>query len=221
MFQHDYSPLAVSVDLAIFTIRDQQLRLRLIRRSGEPYRGRWALPGGFVHLDESLDAAARRKLGEETGVGGAYLEQLYTFGQPERDPRGRVIAVAYYALIPTDRLRWCTAADAEAIGWFALDELPELAFDHADIIALAHQRLSAKVDYSTIAFQLMPEKFTLAELQAVYEIILRAQIDKRNFRKRILALDQLEKTGEVRRVGVHRPAQLYRVKHPGDTINFK
>lgn len=215
MHQYDYPHPAVTVDVVIFTLRDRQLKLLLVRRAGEPYRGRWALPGGFVQLEEGLDEAARRELEEETGVSGVFLEQLYTFGRVDRDPRERVITVAYYALIPSDKLQLRAATDAEAVGWFGMDELPELAFDHAEIVAMAHQRLVAKLDYSTIAFQFMPELFTLSELQEVYETILRHEMDKRNFRKWILALERIEETEEERRGGIHRPARLYRVKHPG------
>lgn len=215
MYQYDYPHPAVTTDIVIFTIRDGRLKLLLIRRGGEPFKGKWALPGGFVGIDEGLEDGARRELEEETGVSGVYLEQLYSFGAPDRDPRERVITVAYYALIPSDRLEIRAATDAEAVGWFALDELPELAFDHAKIVAMAHERLAAKLDYSTIAFQFMPPRFTLSELQRVYEVILDEEIDKRNFRKWVLALEQIEETGEKRREGAHRPAMLYRVREPG------
>jgi 8-oxo-dGTP diphosphatase len=221
VYQYEYPHPAVTADIVIFTIRDRQLKLLLIRRAGEPYRGKWALPGGFVNADEDLDEAARRELEEETGVTGVYLEQLYTFGRPDRDPRERVITVAYYALIPSDRLQLRAASDAEAVGWFALDELPELAFDHAEIVAMAHRRLAAKLDYSTIAFAFMPEQFTLSELQEVYETILQQKMDKRNFRKWVLALEQIVETDEERRGGVHRPARLYRVKRPGTVAIIK
>lgn len=215
MYEYKHPHPAVTVDVVIFTIRDRQLKLLLVRRAGQPYQGKWALPGGFVQMDESLDEAARRELEEETGVAGVYLEQLYTFGRVDRDPRERVITVAYYALVPSDKLQLRAATDAEAVGWFAMDDMPKLAFDHADIIALAHQRLVAKLDYSTLAFGFMPEKFTLSELQEVYEIILQQGLDKRNFRKWVLALEQIEETDEESRTGQHRPARLYRVKHPG------
>jgi 8-oxo-dGTP diphosphatase len=221
MYSYQYPHPAVTVDIVIFTIRDDRLKLLLIRRAGEPYRGKWALPGGFIHLDEALDASARRELEEETGVSGVYLEQLYTFGAPGRDPRERVITVAYYALIPSDRLRLRAATDAEAVGWFGMEELPELAFDHTDIIAMAHERLVAKLDYSTIAFQFLDGDFSLSELQSVYEIILREQLDKRNFRKWALALEQIEETGRERRDGAHRPAKLYRLKEPGSVAIIK
>lgn len=213
-YEYEFPHPAVTVDVVIFTIRDRQLKVLLIRRAANPYRGNWALPGGFVQMDESLDAAARRELEEETGVGGVFLEQLYTFGEPKRDPRERVITVAYYALVPSGRFQLRAATDAEAVGWFALDDLPPVAFDHAEIVDVAHQRLVAKLDYSTIALQFMPKKFTLSELQEVYEIIRGEAIDKRNFRKWVLALGQIEQTSEQRRGGVHRPARLYRAKHP-------
>lgn len=214
MYQYEHPHPAVTTDIVIFTLRDQQLKLLLIKRAGDPYKGKWALPGGFVQMDEDLESGARRELAEETGINGVYLEQLYTFGAVDRDPRERVITIAYYALIPSDKIQLQAATDAEAVGWFGLDELPPLAFDHKDIVAMAHQRLVAKLDYSTIAFQFMPREFTLSELQEVYEIILRAEMDRRNFRKWILALEQIEETGEERREGAHRPAKLYRVKHP-------
>lgn len=221
MYQYDHPHPAVTTDIVIFTIRDDRLKLLLIRRGGEPFKGNWALPGGFVDIDESLEDGARRELEEETGVSGVWLEQLYTFGAPHRDPRERVITVAYYALIPSDKLSIRAATDAEAVGWFAMDELPELAFDHRQIVAMAYERLKAKLDYSTIAFQFMPERFTLSELQRVYEIILGEEIDKRNFRKWVLALEQIEETGEQRRDGAHRPAMLYRVKEPGEVRIIK
>jgi 8-oxo-dGTP diphosphatase len=214
-YTYEYPHPAVTTDIVIFTIREEQLKLLLIKRGGAPFKGKWALPGGFVGPDEDLEESAMRELEEETGVSGVYLEQLYTFGKPNRDPRERVITVAYYALIPSDRLQLRAATDAEAVGWFAMDDLPPLAFDHKEIVAMAHKRLVAKLDYSTIAFQFMPEKFTLSELQSVYEIILGAPLDKRNFRKWVLALEQIKETGEERREGPHRPAMLYRVKHPG------
>jgi 8-oxo-dGTP diphosphatase len=212
---HCYPHPAVTTDIVIFTIRMQKLELLLIKRSGPPHKGKWALPGGFVNPDEDLECCALRELEEETGIAGVYLEQLYTFGKPQRDPRERVISVAYYALVPSDTLQVRAASDAAEVAWFPFDALPQLAFDHQEIVAVAHQRLAAKLDYSTIAFQFMPEKFTLGELQAVYEIARGEALDKRNFRKWILALDRIEETGETRREGNHRPAKLYRAKSRG------
>ncbi len=215
MYTYPYPHPAVTTDVVIFTIRDAQLKLLLVKRKGEPFKGKWALPGGFLQLEESLEESARRELEEETGLSGVYLEQLYTFGHPQRDPRERVITIAYYALIPSERIQLRAATDAEAIGWFAMDEVPALAFDHPKIVNVAHHRLVAKLDYSTIAFQFMPGEFTLAELQGVYEMILQEEVDKRNFRKWVLAMEKIEETGDVRRDGAHRPARLYRVKNPG------
>ena len=221
MYNYKFPHPAVTVDIVIFTIRDNQLKLLLIRRACKPYQGKWALPGGFVDMNEDLDTAARRELKEETGVSGVYLEQLYTFGAPKRDPRERVITVAYYALIPSDKIQLQAATDAEAVGWFGMDELPKLAFDHADIFKLAHERLVAKLDYSTIAFQFLPDTFTLNELQSIYEIIYQEEQDKRNFRKWILGLGQVEETGKKSKGGAHRPAKLYKTKFPGEVAIIK
>lgn len=212
---------AVTTDIVIFTIREAALNVLLIQRKGEPYRGYWALPGGFVATDEALEDCAKRELEEETGLRDVYLEQLYTFGAPQRDPRERVISVAYYALIPSDRVEIRAATDAAAVAWQRFDALPELAFDHAEIVAAAHQRLVAKLSYSTIAFQFMPEKFTLGQLQSVYETISAAPIDKRNFRKWVLGLGRIEATGEEYRDGHHRPAKLYRQRFPGRVENIR
>ncbi len=210
-YSYEYPHPAVTVDVVIFTVRNDELKVLLIKRALEPFVGQWALPGGFVGIDESLEHAARRELHEETGVEAAYLEQLYTFGKPDRDPRERVISVAYFALMPSDALEIKAASDAEGVGWFSIDDLPKLAFDHATILQIALQRLSAKLDYSTIAFQLMPEAFTMAELRHLYDLLSQAPVDKRNFSKRIHALNVIEETGEERRDGPHRPAKLYRV----------
>ena len=215
VFSYPYPHPAVTTDVVVFTIRDERLSTLLVKRANPPHKGEWALPGGFLAIDEDLDDCAARELREETGISGVYLEQLYTFGATHRDPRERVISVTYYALVPQDALATPRAAsDAADVGWHRFEELPELAFDHADIIAMAHRRLVAKLDYSTIAFQFMPEVFTLSELQCVYEVLLNQPLDKRNLRKRILSLELIEETGKLRRSGKHRPAREYRVKHP-------
>jgi 8-oxo-dGTP diphosphatase len=214
VYSYAYPHPAVTADVVLFTIRDERLQILLIRRRQEPFAVAWALPGGFVEPDECLEDCALRELQEETGVTGVYLEQLYTFGSPQRDPRERVISVAYYGLTPVSSIDPKAGSDAEQVAWFDVDELPELAFDHAGIIAKARERLRAKLDYSTIAFQFMPKKFTLTELQAVYETLLGETLDKRNFRKRIRALGLVKATGDERRDGKHRPAALYRASHP-------
>jgi len=221
MYHYQYPHPAVTTDIVIFTIKEEELNVLLIRRASEPYKDGWALPGGFVEIDEDLEHSALRELKEETGITGVYLEQLYTFGQPRRDSRERVISVAYYALVPIGHIRLQPASDARDASWRRISALPALAFDHKHIISMAQQRLAAKLDYSTIALQFMPEKFTLSELQNAYEIILGEAMDKRNFRKKVLAYDCLRDSGEKRRNGKHRPARLYAVKAPGQVAIVK
>lgn len=212
-FCYAYPHPAVTTDVVVLSIRDRRLELLLIRRAGDPFAGHWALPGGFLDIEEDLEQCAKRELEEETGVAGFYLEQLRTFGQPGRDPRERVISIAYFALVPSERLDLRPASDAAAAAWFPIRELPPLAFDHAEIIRVAHERLVAKLRYSTIAFQFLPETFTLGELQEVYEILTGADLDKRNFRKWVLTKGHIEADGEQRRYGRHRPARLFRLRH--------
>ena len=213
-FPTDTGRPVLTTNVVVFSLRDEQLKLLLVRRRNAPFQGYWSLPGGVVGEDEDIEANANAKLEEGTGVSGLYLEQLCTFGAPDRDPRERVVSIAYYALVASKRLRLRTDEHSEGVGWFALDELPELAFDHGRMVETAHQRLASKLEYSTIAFQFMPERFTLSELQNVYQIILNCDLDKRNFRKRMLAMDQIRQTPEVRKNGSHRPARLYRVNNP-------
>jgi len=215
-YTYDYPHPAVTVDIAIFTIQDDDFKVLLIQRGIEPFEGMWALPGGFVGIDESLRRAAWRELKEETGVNAAFLEQLSAFGHPDRDPRERVITVAYYALIPSDRLQLKASTDAREARLFSMSDLPQLAFDHAKILRRAHRKLKDRIDDTIIALQLVPESFTLSELQRVHERILGAPLDKRNFRKKVKALDLLTLTGEEKRDGPHRPAKLYRVKDRSD-----
>jgi len=206
----------LTTNVVVFTLRDATLKVLLIRRGSQPFKSMWSLPGAGLEPDEDLDACAMRALEEGTGVSGVYLEQLYTFGALERDPRRRTVAVCYFALVPSERLQLRAALDAEGVSWFSMDEQPALAFDHHEMVDVARQRLSAKLAYSTIALQFMPERFTLSDLQEVYEIILGEPLDKRNFRKRILALGEIDETEEVRRHGSHRPARLYCARNPGE-----
>ena len=206
----DYPKPSVTVDVVIITLRGDELQLLLVKRDVAPYRGRWAIPGGFVRLDESLEAAARRELREETGVSDVYLEQLYTFGEPRRDPRGRVISVAYIALVPAP-LVVEAGSDAREARWWSLQSLPSLAFDHDHIAEYALTRLRYKIEYSAVGFRLLPETFTLSELQKAYEIILGEPLDKRNFRRRIIQAEVIEPT-EQYRSGEGRPARLYRFR---------
>ncbi len=202
--------LLVTVDIVLFTIRDRKLHLLLIKRLAKPFENRYALPGGFVHEDESVDAAAIRELREETGVDRVYLEQLYTFGDPKRDPRGRVITVAYYALVPHDQSLQA-GTDAADAAWFPVTDLPPLAFDHRKIVEYAHQRIRNKLDYTNVGFELLPDKFTLTELQLVHEAILGENLDKRNFRRKIIQKGIVKPTKEWQQTG-RKPAQLYRFK---------
>jgi 8-oxo-dGTP diphosphatase len=199
--------IQVAVDIVIFTIQEQHLKILLIRRGIPPFKDSMAIPGGFVLENESLDAAALRELKEEAGVEDVYLEQLYSFGDPGRDPRGRVITVAYYALIPAGHAIKA-GSDASAAEWRDYNELPELAFDHNQIVQYAVERLRNKLEYTTAGFSLLPEHFTLSELQAVYEAILGKKLDKRNFRKKLELLGVLKATSLWRYTG-RKPARLY------------
>ena len=209
MYTYSHPRPALSVDVVIFSLRDSQLQVLLIQRAGEPFQGMWALPGGFVRMDESLEEAASREMQEETGLQEAYLEQLYTYGEPSRDPRGRVVTVAYFALIPADAVfRKEGGSDASQALWYPINTLPDLAFDHKEIIHYAYRRLRYKLEYSAVGFELLPTEFTLSEIQQTYEMILREKLDKRNFRRRILQAGIIESTDRMRS-GEGRPARLY------------
>ncbi len=206
---YEYPRPALTVDAVVFGYDGESLSVLLIERAGAPYAGHWALPGGFVDMDESLDDAARRELEEETGLSGLYLEQLYTFGRPDRDPRGRVVSVAYFALVDLVSHPPAAASDARAAKYFAIDDLPPLAFDHADVMRVAIERLRAKVRYRPVGFELLPPKFTLTELQRLYETVLETTFDKRNFRRRMLQSDLLVPLDDVQQGVAHRAARLY------------
>lgn len=205
-----YERPSVTVDVVMMSLRQKDLQVLLVKRRSWPYEGMWAIPGGFVNIDESLEDAAKRELQEETQVENVYLEQLYTFGEPGRDPRTRVITVVYFALLDSERLQVKAASDAADVDWFPVYDLPQLAFDHQQILEYTLNRLRGKLEYTTIAFNLLPEQFTLRELQRVYEIILHKKLDKRNFRKKVLSTGILEDTGAKKMEGTHRPARLYR-----------
>ncbi|MCI0519353.1 MAG: NUDIX hydrolase [Chloroflexi bacterium] len=209
---YEYPRPAVTVDVVVFTLTENRLHVLLVQRGQDPYQGCWALPGGFVEMGETLDDAAQRELEEETGLQQSFLEQLYTYGDPQRDPRGRVITVAYFALIPANTpLRPGSGTEIRQARWFPAEELPALAFDHAAIIAYALRRLRYKLEYTAVGFQLLPEAFTLSEIQNTYENILGVGLDKRNFRRRLLESGIIEPTPSQRR-GEGRPAQLYRYR---------
>lgn len=200
--------MRVAVDIVIFTIQSGVLKVLLVKRKIDPFKGQFAIPGGFVHEDEDLDQAALRELREETGVREVYLEQLYSFGDPKRDPRGRVISISYFALISADR-QLKAGSDAAEANWHPVKQLPPLAFDHAGILDYALERLRNKLEYTTVGFQLLPEKFTLVELQEVYEAILDKKLDKRNFRRKMAILKILKPLKQYQ-PSARRPAQLFR-----------
>jgi 8-oxo-dGTP diphosphatase len=198
----------VAVDTVLFAINETRLQTYLVELRRGPGRGRWAFPGGLVRRREMLDDAARRELHESTGLRGTYLEQLFTFGDPSRDPRAHVVSVAYMALIPSaDAVK--APCDKYANGrWYEVTRLPELAYDHSLIAAYALKRLKSKIEYSNIAMALLPREFTFAEFEELYSLILGRPLDRRNFRRRILAMGILKKLAHTRR-GPHRPASLY------------
>lgn len=199
----------VATDVVIFTMKENKLQVLLIQMKKHPFEKCWALPGGLLKADESVDAAARRCLVTKTGVDNGYLEQLATFGKVNRDPFGRVISVAYFALIPSDVHDLKTTDEYGAVEWKPVLQLPKLAYDHKEIIAYALKRLQAKLRYSNIAYSLLPDEFTLTELQKIYEIILGKNVDKRNFRKKIDSLKILKKANKKRVGERSRPALLY------------
>jgi len=207
---YQYPRAALTVDCVVFGFDQDELKVLLIQRALEPFKGAWALPGGFVRVDETLDDAARRELDEETGLKDVFLEQLYTFGEIKRDPRERVVSLAHYALVKLSDHKAKAATDAANAEWFPISKLPKLAFDHADIAAAALARLQGKVRYQPIGFELLPPKFTLSELQHLYEAILEIKLDKRNFRKKVLGFGLLLPLKETQMTGRHRPAQLFR-----------
>jgi 8-oxo-dGTP diphosphatase len=204
--------VSIAVDIVVFTVVDSQLQVLLTKRPIEPFSGCWSLPGGFVAEDESADDAAERALADKTGVENVFLEQLYTFSAPDRDPRSRVVSVAYYALVSQDKLhdgegtrepRWFPLAGAEHL---------DLAFDHKAILETAIERIRGKIDYAPIGFQLLPKRFTLTDIQTVYEAVLGQSIDKRNFRTKLLRSGLVREVNEFRK-GPHRPARLYEFTH--------
>ncbi len=201
---------ALTVDIVVFALDDEDLQVMLIERDLEPFAGQWALPGGFVRVEETLEQAANRELREETGLHDLFLEQLFTFGDINRDPRERIVTVAYYALVNLAGHDVQASTDARNAAWFSVAELPTLAFDHARIIETALERLRSKVRYQPLGFELLPERFTLRQLQHLYEVVLGRELDKRNFRKKVLGMGILKETNEIEKDVAHRAARLFR-----------
>jgi 8-oxo-dGTP diphosphatase len=218
-YTYEYPRPSLTVDCVVFGFQlDQKdLQVALIERKLPPFAGTWALPGGFVQLDETLDEAALRELQEEAGIRQVFLEQLYTFGDLERDPRERVVTVAYYALVNINDHHIRAATDASDAAWFSIRQLPTLAFDHDRIVAVALARLQAKVRYEPIGFELLPKKFTLFQLQTLYETVLGRTLDKRNFRKKILSMELLQELDETQQNVPHRAARL----HQFDEVKYR
>ena len=211
-YSYEYERPGLTVDCVIFglDLEEESLKVMLIERDLEPFGGMWAIPGGFVHGGETLTEAATRELREETGIKDVFLEQLYTFGDPGRDPRGWVVSVAYYALVSPEQHSVHAATDARQARWFPVTTLPRLAFDHAEILGTALGRIRGKLTYAPIGFELLPHKFTIKQLQKLYEIVLGRKLDNRNFRKKIFGMDVLRELDEMQKGVPHRAARLYR-----------
>lgn len=196
----------ITVDVVILTIKDNSLKVLLVKRTNEPFKDRWAIPGGFIRLSENLDQAALRILKEKTNVDNIYLEQLYTFGDPLRRTDARVITCAYFALIREEDVQILTNAE---VAWHKVYDLPPLAFDHKEIIEYSLKRTRERLEMCPVAYQLLNEKFTLTEMQKSYELIMDKKLDKRNFRKKALATQGLIELNEFSKTKSKRPARLY------------
>lgn len=201
--------IQLSVDAVVFGYEAGNISILLIKRKYEPFKGKWAIPGGFVLDNESLEEAVERELKEETGIKINYLEQLYTFGKPNRDPRGRVVSIAYFGLIRPNAFKIYASTDAEQVQWFNIDELPELSFDHKEILDAAIKRLKGKITYEPIGFELLDTKFPFSDLEKLYSTLLGREVDRRNFRKKIMGLNALDELDEKVSKGSGRPANLF------------
>ncbi|AXO79346.1 NUDIX hydrolase [Olleya aquimaris] len=202
--------IQLSVDAVVFGYESGTVSVLLIKRKYEPFKGQWAIPGGFVLNKESLEEAVQRELKEETGLEINYLEQLYTFGNPDRDPRNRVVSVAYFGLIKPSAFKIFASTDAEAVQWFDINELPNLSFDHDSILKLAINRLQNKMTYEPIGFELLDNKFPFSDIEKLYSSLLGRAIDRRNFRKKLLRFNILDELNEKTSKGSGRPAKLFK-----------
>ena len=200
----------ITVDTVILTLKDNSLKVLLVKRDNEPFKGKWAIPGGYVKMSENLDEAAMRILKEKTNVDNIYLEQLYTFGDPLRHPVSRVITCAYFALIRAEDVDVMTD---ENVAWHKVDDLPQLAFDHKEIIQYSLKRTRERLELCPVSYQLLNEKFTLTEMQKAYELIMGKTLDKRNFRKKVIQTEGLIELSEFSKSTSKRPARLYTFEH--------
>jgi 8-oxo-dGTP diphosphatase len=201
--------IKLSVDAVVFGYEEGNISVLLIKRKYEPFKGEWAIPGGFVLNVESLEEAVERELHEETGIKIDYLEQLYTFGKPNRDPRSRVVSVAYFGLVRPNAFKIFASTDAEQVQWFNINELPKLSFDHKEILKVAIERLQGKITYEPIGFELLDKKFPFSDLEKLYTTLLGRDIDRRNFRKKMVGLNVLDELDEKVSKGSGRPANLF------------
>jgi 8-oxo-dGTP diphosphatase len=208
-YQYEYERPALATDCVIFGFDGGELKLLLLKREKEPFENKWALPGGFVYMDETTEASAKRILLEKAGIKDVFIEQLYTFSKVDRDPRERIVSVAYFALVNKAQFNLVAGRDTIQAEWHSISELPELGFDHSEIVALAVERLKGKVQYQPIGFELLDEKFTLSQLQLLYEAILQTTIDKRNFRKKIIGMGLLKQLDEKEQNVPHKAAFYY------------
>ncbi|MEN8123197.1 MAG: NUDIX domain-containing protein [Bacteroidota bacterium] len=209
-YKYKYPRPALTTDCIIFGFDEVELKVLLIERGIEPYKGQWAFPGGFVQMDETTEEGAKRELFEETGLKNVFIEQLFTFSDVDRDPRGRTVSVAYFALVNLNDHTAIAGDDAANAKWFPVKEIPSLAFDHEKIFRMAMYRLKGKIRYQPIGFELLPEKFTLTDLQHLYELVLEMKLDKRNFRKKILKMDLLIELNEKQENVAHKAARFYK-----------
>lgn len=201
--------IKLTVDAVVFGYDEGLISVLLVKRKYDPFKGCWALPGGFVLNDESLEDAVERELHEETGVKINYLEQLYTFGNPSRDPRGRIVSIAYFGLVRPTAFQINASTDAEEVKWFDINHLPEMSFDHMEILDSAVKRLQAKITYEPLGFELLDKKFPFSDLEKLYSSLLGREVDRRNFRKKILSLNVLDELDEKVSKSTGRPANLF------------
>ena len=219
---YKYASPSLTVDVVIFTIEDDALKVLLIKRARGPFKNSWALPGGFLRENETSLMAAKRVLKDKAGVSDVYMEQLYTFDEPRRDPRGQVVSITYFTLVQGDRIKIASSRGLQEPRFYSVRKLPKLAFDHEKIVRYARERLASKLKYTNVAFSLLPDYFSFSELQRTYEVILERKLDKRNFRKKFMMLGLIKPTEKILSGKKQRPAKLYQFvsKKPAELKKF-